>query len=206
MKPMTLDTTQRAGLFTRAGFLSINAGTDADSPTKRGRRVYERLLCGELPMPPANVPPPKAASVAGTTRQHAEEHDKNTCTGFCHALMDPIGFSFEHYDGIGKYRTAEKNLPVDSTGSIDVDGSKHTVKDARELSQLLATSPTVATCFATQWVRYAFKRTETAADQASINDVVAAFGKGNSVADLIAGVVGSRSFRYRTPGTGEMLQ
>jgi hypothetical protein len=206
MKPAMLDANQRAGLFTRAGFLSVNAGTDSSSPTKRGRRVYERLLCGELPNPPNNVPPPKPASAAGTTRQHAEEHDKNSCTGFCHALMDPIGFGFEHYDGIGKFRTSEKGLMVDSSGSIDLDNSKRTFKDARELSQMLAESPTVARCFATQWMRYAFKRTETEADQASINDVVAAFGKGNSVADLIVGVVGSRSFRYRTPGTGENLQ
>jgi hypothetical protein len=206
MKQMALDNTQRAGLFTRAGFLSVNAGTDQSSPTKRGRRVYERLLCGVLPNPPNNVPPPKPASAAGTTRQHAEEHDKNPCTGACHALMDPIGFGFEHYDGIGKYRTMEKNAMIDSSGSIDVDGSNHKFKDARELSLLLADSPTVARCFATQWVRYAFKRNDTEADQASVNDVVAAFGKSNSVADLIVGVVGSRSFRYRTPGAGEKLQ
>jgi hypothetical protein len=206
MKQMALDNSQRAGLFTRAGFLSVNAGTDQSSPTKRGRRVYERLLCGVLPNPPNNVPPPKPASAAGTTRQHAEDHDKNPCTGACHALMDPIGFGFEHYDGIGKYRTMEKNAMIDSTGSIDVDGSNHKFKDARELSLLLADSPTVARCFATQWVRYAFKRNDTEADQASVNDVVAAFGKSNSVADLIVGVVGSRSFRYRTPGAGEKLQ
>jgi hypothetical protein len=205
-KQAMLDASQRSGLFTRAGFLSVNAGTDASSPTKRGRRVYERLLCGVLPTPPNNVPPPKPASAAGTTRQHAEEHDKNPCATACHTIMDPVGFAFEHYDGIGKYRTQEKMLNIDSTGSIDLDGSHRDFKDARELSQLLAASPTVARCFATQWLRYAFKRTETDADQASINDIVAAFGKGNSVADLIVSVVGSRSFRYRTPGSGEKLQ
>jgi hypothetical protein len=205
-KPMVLDGAQRAGLLTRAGFLSVNAGTDASSPTKRGRRVYERLLCGVLPTPPANVPPAKPPSETGTTRQHAEEHNKNPCTGACHTIMDPPGFAFEHYDGIGKYRETEKGAPIDSTGSIDIDGSRRDFKDARDLSQMLADSSTVARCFATQWLRYAFKRTETEADQASINDIVTAFGKANSVADLIVGVVGSRSFRYRSPGAGENLQ
>ena len=45
------------------------------------------------------------------------------CTGACHAAMDPIGFGFERYDGIGRYRTTDQNLPVNSNGSIVLDGT-----------------------------------------------------------------------------------
>ena len=55
-------------------------------------------------------------------------------------------------------------------------------------------------------VRFAFKRDDTDADKASIDAVVAAFAKGSSVKDLMVALAGSRSFRYRIPGTGEMLR
>jgi hypothetical protein len=204
--PGTLDGSQRAGLFTRAGWLSLNAVTDRSSPTKRGHRLYERALCGDLPPPPANVPPPKAATEAGTTRQHMEEHDKNACATACHSIMDPIGFGFENYDGVGKYRTTDNRLPVDSTGSITIDGTAHPFKNAIELSGILAASDTVNRCFSTMWLRYATKRNELAADQASLNDSFSAFTKAGSISDLMVAVAGSRTFRYRSPAMGEVLK
>ena len=204
--PGMLDGNQRAGLLTRVGFLAVTGATNASHPIKRGHKIHERLLCGTLPPPPNNVPPAKPPTVAGTTRQHVEEHDKMPCAVACHKIMDPIGFAFEHYDGIGKYRDQDNSLPVDSTGSIEVDGVEKPFTDAKSLSQILASSTEVAQCFATMWLRYGFKRLDTSADRASLESVDAAFAKANSVTDLLVGLVGSRSFRYRTPGVGEKLQ
>jgi hypothetical protein len=206
MKPMTLSATERAGLLTRAEFLTVTGSTDGSHPVKRGRRIYERLLCGQLPPPPNDVPPAQPASAGGTTRERFEAHDKNPCTGACHGIMDGLGYGFEHYDGIGRYRTTDNGGPVDSRGKVDLDGGSHDFADARELSQLLAASPTVARCFATQWLRYTFKRIETESDRASLDAVTAALGRGNSIKDMLVGIVGTKSFRYRTPSNGEKLQ
>jgi hypothetical protein len=206
MKPMGLDGNQRSGLLTRAGFLTVTGATDGSHPVKRGRRIYERLLCGQLPTPPADVPPAAPASAGGTTRQRFEVHDKNDCAKGCHGIMDPLGFAFEHYDGIGKYRTMDNGGVVDSSGTLDLDGKSHTFKDARDISQLLAASPTTARCFATQWMRYTFKRFETEADRASLDAMTAALGNGNNIRDMLVALAGARSFRYRTPSTGEKLQ
>jgi hypothetical protein len=206
MKQVNLDANQRSGLLTRAGFLTVTGATDGSHPVKRGRRVYERLLCGVLPNPPADVPPAAGASSGGTTRQRFEIHDKNSCTGGCHVVMDKLGFAFENFDGIGKFRTMDNGGMVDATGSLQLDNATKSFKDARELSQILAASPTVATCFATQWMRFAFKRNETEADRASLTAVVTALGRAGSVKDMLVGMTSSRSFRYRLPGTGEKLQ
>ena len=200
------DPLKRAGLLTRAGFLTVTGATDGSNPVKRGRRVYERLLCGVLPAPPKDVPPAPDASTGGTTRARFERHDKNPCTGACHSIMDPLGFAFEHYDGIGKYRDMDNGGTVDASGSIDLDGSAHAFNGAVDLSKALAGSASVARCFATQWVRYAFKRSDTEADHASIDTVTAALNKSNSITDMLVGLVGTKSFRYRTPTTGEKLQ
>jgi len=74
------------------------------------------------------------------------------------------------------------------------------------MMQLLSTSQEAHTCFATQWARFAYRRNETDADQASINAIAAAFTKTNTVTDLLVGVTGSRSFRYRNPAVGEAQQ
>jgi hypothetical protein len=205
-KAVTLNASQRGGLLTLAGFLAVTGAADGSSPVRRGHAIYTRLLCGMVPNPPANVPPVKPPAAGLTTRQRFEEHDKNACTGGCHAAMDPIGFAFEHYDGVGQYRTTDQNLPVDSSGSIALDGQTQAVPDAIALGKLLAASPQVQSCFATQMMRYALGRWDVAADAASIQAAQSAFKTGGlDVRKLMTGVAASRTFRYRSPAAGEVL-
>ena len=71
---------------------------------------------------------------------------------------------------------------------------------------MLAQSPQVQECFATQWMRYALNRWDTSADLASIQGATSTFQAGGlNMRDLIAAVATSRTFRYRTPGAGEIL-
>ena len=201
---MSLDPTQRAGLMTRVGFLTVTGSPTGSHPVKRGRKVYERFLCGTLPPPPNNVPPTKPASAGGTTRQRFEEHDQNPCAQGCHSLMDPLGFPFEHYDGIGRYRTIDNGLPVDSSTSLDVDGTTHAIADAIDLSKVLAESPTAQGCFTAQWARFAMLRDLTDADRYSIQTAQTAFKQsGLKVPDMLLGVASSRSFLYRSLAEGE---
>jgi hypothetical protein len=201
-----LDASQRSGILTQAGFLTLTGATDGSNPVKRGRKVFERILCGVLPPPPPNVPPPQPASAGGTTRQRFSIHDSQECAKGCHTVMDPIGFGFEHYDGIGRYRTEDNGLPVDSVSKLTLDGKEQKFADAVELSKMLAASTDARGCFVTQWARYAWSRGETKADTASLQNAAAAFINGNeSVRELIKGVALSRSFRYRSPADGETL-
>jgi hypothetical protein len=204
---MSLDPTQRAGLMTRAGFLTVTGSPTGSHPVKRGRKVYERFLCGILPPPPNNVPPAKPASAGGTTRQRFEEHDKNPCAAGCHTIMDPLGFPFEHYDGLGQYRTMDNNLPVDSSTTVNLDGATHTVADAIDMSKLLAESPTAQNCFAAQWARFALVRDAIEADRYSIQNAQTAFTKsGLKVPDMLISVASSRTFLYRSIAAGEVTQ
>jgi hypothetical protein len=207
LKQANLDGNQRAGLLTQAAFLTVTGGTDGSHPVKRGKKIYERLLCGVLPPPPADVPPPKPASAGGTTRQRFDEHGKEACAAGCHGLMDTLGFAFENYDGIGKFRTKDNGGNVDATGTFQLDGSMKSFNDARDLVKVLASSATVRSCFATQWARFAFRRNETDGDRASLAAIEGAFGQNsNNIQDLLVGVAGARSFRYRASADGEKLQ
>jgi hypothetical protein len=205
-KAVTLNASQRGGLLTLAGFLAATGAADGSSPVRRGHAIYTRLLCGALPDPPAKVPPVQPPMAGLTTRQRFEQHDQNACTGSCHSAMDPIGFAFEHYDGIGQYRTTDQNLPVDAAGSIMLDGRSQTFSDGVQLGGMLATSSQVQSCLATQVTRYALNRWDVAADAASIAAATSAFVSGGlDVRALMTAVATTRTFRYRSAAPGEVL-
>jgi hypothetical protein len=200
-----LNPLQRAGFFTQASFLTLNGSSDGSNPVRRGHAIYTKLLCRELPPPPANVPPPRPASSGGTTRQRFEEHDTNLCAKACHTAMDQIGYAFENYDGIGKYRTTENGLPVDATGTLSLDGVDQSFKDAVSLIGLLEKSNEVRRCFATEWFRFAVLRPDQPEDLASLASIAGAFKADTAtMQDLMGAVASARSFRYRQLSPGEM--
>jgi hypothetical protein len=112
--------------------------------------VFERLLCGERPTVPKDVPTLVAASPGvKTTRQRYEEQHMaagGDCRG-CHRLFDPLGFGFEHYDEAGRYREQEMGLPIDSSGSF-TGGSAElaTFSGLDELAKKLAAQQKVGLC------------------------------------------------------------
>jgi len=116
----------RRGLLGQSSFLLVTSVANRTSPVSRGKWVLENLMGTPAPLPPPNVPPldtdgsaPQAASV----RQRMEEHRKNPTCAACHKIMDPIGFSLENFDLIGRYRTSDAGVPIDATSQL-VDGTK----------------------------------------------------------------------------------
>jgi hypothetical protein len=202
-----LDPAQRAGILTRAGFLTVTGATDGSHPIKRGIKIYRELMCRQLiPPPGVEIPPPEPASAGGTTRERFARHAENECAT-CHLVIDPLGFAFERYDGIGRYRDMDNGAPVDSSSSTTLDGVAVSFNDAVGLSQALAASAEVQGCFAKQWTRYALDRLEVDLDQASIAGATQVFTQnGLSIRSLIAALATSRSFRYRSLSAGEISQ
>jgi hypothetical protein len=159
-----------------------------------------------LPPPPPDVPEPKPPADGLTTRERFAEHGQQQCAAACHSIMDPLGFAFENYDGLGKYREMDAGKPVDATGSVPLDGATKSFKNARELTRLLADSAEARRCFATQLSRFAWNRNDDGggADRHSIDTAVAAFdSSGHSIKDLLVAITRARSFRYRQPALGE---
>jgi hypothetical protein len=204
---MDLDPAQRKGLLTQPAFLTVFGAVDGSHPVKRGHALYERLLCGHLPPPPNEVPPARPASAGGTTRERFADHANNECGRACHDLIDPLGFAFEHYDGIGRYRTTDNGKPVDASGEVRLDGEKKPFANALELTDHLAASQEVQACVASQWLRFALSRPDTDDDAGSVAHAAAAFtASGADLRELMVAVATSRSFRYRKPDAEEVLK
>jgi hypothetical protein len=204
-QPATLPSAQRGGLLTLAGFMA-NMGSEVGSqPPRRGKFVVTRLQCVPLPPPPPNVPKESPPTPNVTTRQRFEQHSMNPCATACHTQIDPTGFPFEHYDGIGAYRDTDSNQPVNSQTTLTIDGKSVTVANAMELEAALAKSATVHSCLTTQWLRYALRRIETSDDTASLQAATAQFKTTDNLRDVIVSLAKSRTFRFRNPAPGEVL-
>jgi hypothetical protein len=206
MQPVTLDV-NRAGFLTMPAFLAVNGASNDSNGIYRGHAIFMQLLCNAL-TPPANVmiPTPPPPLPGQTMRQVLDVHGSNPCAAACHSQMDPFGFAFENYDGIGQYRTTDNGAAVNSVVTVSLDGTMQTVNNGVQLATLLSTSNEARQCFATQWARYAVGRPDTADDAASIGDAYSTFASNKfNVRNLLVGIATSRTFRFRTPAAGEML-
>jgi len=116
----------RRGLLGQASFLLVTSVANRTSPVARGKWVLENLLGTPPPLPPPNVPPldtDASAKQPTSVRQRMEQHRGNPVCASCHKIMDPIGFSLENFDLIGKYRTKDGDDSIDTLGQL-VDGTK----------------------------------------------------------------------------------
>ncbi len=148
-----LDGDTYGGLLTQGSLLATWALPTTSSPVHRGVLVRERILCQDLPPPPANLdtsPPPMDASLS--TRERYGDHAAVPACAACHDLIDPIGFGLEHYDGVGRWRETDGEHTIDASGEIV--GSPHTTATfdgAMALGALLGRSPDVQACYARMW-------------------------------------------------------
>lgn len=106
----------RGGILGLAATLAKQSGASRTSPILRGNWVSEVILGERLPRPPKDVPPlPDESATAGlTTRQLIVRHTNDPRCSGCHVRIDPFGFSLEGFDAIGRRRTTDGDLPVDT--------------------------------------------------------------------------------------------
>jgi hypothetical protein len=120
-RKVSLQGTPRRGVLTQASVLTVTSNPTRTSPVKRGKWVLENLLAQPPPPPLPNVPPLSEAKedvAAATLRQRMERHRQDPICASCHAQMDPIGFSLEHFDGIGAWRDKEGAFAIEDSGEL----------------------------------------------------------------------------------------
>ncbi len=205
-RSVTLPKTERSGILTLAGVMAAHADENESSPILRGKFVREHIMCDPIPPPPGGVPdlaPPKAGL---SKKDRFAMHRTGTCSG-CHALMDPIGFGFEHYDNVGKFRMTDNNAPVDSSGTVsNLDGMDETFASALELTGFLAKSPQVAECLMRQFFRFGLSKKEGDSDEQTLSEIFSGFGStGFDVREMLVSLLNSEIVTHRMPNTEEVL-
>jgi len=193
----------RLGVLSHGSVLGAYAYSDQSSPVRRGVFVREHLLCQTLPTPPANAGGIPEVDPRATTRERFRQHsDSPACRG-CHALIDPVGFGFERFDALGRFRSTENGQPIDSSGDLtDVErlgaGTHAPFDSVSGLAPLLASSPNAKSCFARQMWRFAKGSEESGADRCGIQAVAKGFvDSGGDIRQLMIAIATSDAFLER---------
>ena len=204
LTPVEMPSEERMGLLTQPALMALLSHPDQSSPIQRGIFVRERILCEELPDPPADViiEPPDPDPNATTRERFAAHTEDPSCQG-CHMLIDPIGFGFEGYDEVGRYRTEENGLPIDISGELlythfseEIEGEFH---GAVELAEKLASTEQVSDCLTENWFTWAHGRAPThEADECNLAKAQTDFILADhDIVELLISFATSDGFRYR---------
>ena len=190
---------KRVGFFSQIAYLTLNGHNDEPSSILRGVTLNLDVLCATLG-PPATVIPSIPPLEPGQTNRQRIDKLTGTCGQSCHNdMINPLGFAFEHFDGMGQWRDTENGgLTIDSSGSyVFADGVTRTWNDAAGLMQVLASTPQTHTCFAKKLASYGLQRTVTPNDMPLLTSMTSAgmTSGTNSEKQLIIQLVRSDAFR-----------
>lgn len=192
--------TTRTGLLTTGASLMANGTATRTSPTLRGVFVLEHLLCQHAPSPPGNVDDELPEVEMGekiSLRDQLEQHRAEVVCSGCHALFDPLGMTFEHFDGMGIYRTKDRGFDIDPSG----DYYGRPLQDVHDVATLLVEDARTDACLVERFLSFATGHDIDKRDQKGfVIDLTEQYTANNhSFLTLVEGVVLSKAFRTLRP-------
>ena len=135
-QPVKMDAEQRGGVLTHPFVLATFSYTKSSSPIHRGVFVTRNILGLML------KPPPMAIAFMDdkfdpsfTMREKVTELTSKPACMSCHVTINPLGFSFERFDAVGRVRATDNKKPVDPTSDYTTsDGNVIKLTGARDVA------------------------------------------------------------------------
>jgi hypothetical protein len=188
-----LDPAQRAGILTQPSLLATMAKDDNTDPVRRGKFVWEQILCRSIQSPsPDIVAKFQPMDMSKTARERFMQHRNDPVCATCHNTLDPLGLPYEHYDGMGMWRDTDRGMAIDATGSVDANA----FDGIPQLAQQLVNMPEARTCYLAQWFRFSSGRLNGDDDQAFLDWLTGKFTPDRKMVDMVVDLVQSDNFRY----------
>ena len=190
---------RRGGLMSHGTLLSLGNKFGDTSPTERGKAVWTRLLCQEIPPPPPDVDsglPPSGGPASACKEQRYDMREKAECAS-CHAILDSIGFGLENYGPAGEWRVQEPDRPECSIrGEGELVGSEP-FAGAAALGTLLVETGQLEGCFMQNVYQFAVGRSVSDEDAPMIAAMTETFEDHDDFVRLIRAFAISEGFRHR---------
>jgi len=188
----------RGGLLRQGSVLTVTSYATRTSPVIRGNWILGNLLGSPPPPPPAIVPALRESTISDSLpmRSRLAEHRANAACASCHNLMDPVGFSLENFDAIGRWRNAEDGQLIDAAGGLP-DGSQFVGVEGLEAG-LLKRPELFAGTMAEKLLTFALGRGLEPVDAPAVRKIVRdAQANDYRFSSIILGVINSMPFTMR---------
>lgn len=201
---LNLDDARRGGILGMGGVHLLTSYPNRTSPVLRGGWVLETLLGVRVPSPPPDVPelPTKKGSKKLTAKESLALHRKNPACSACHNLMDPVGFSLENYDVLGRWRDEENGQLIDTTARLPSGENFRGLQGLRDL--IVQRQDEFLHHLASKLLGYALGRSLSDRDDCTIQQIVQTVKNDDLKArTLIREVVLSVPFRMHQKPDGQ---
>jgi hypothetical protein len=189
---------QRGGLLRHGSILTVTSYATRTSPVIRGKWILENLLGTPPPPPPPDVPTLQDNTVSAKlpVRERLAQHRADAACASCHNLIDPVGFSLENFDAVGRWRNVENDRPVDASGGLPdgrrFDGVEGLEIGLRELSDVFVGT------LSEKLLTYALGRGIESEDGPAIREMTRTAKESDyRFSALILGIVNSPPFQMR---------
>jgi len=196
---VTVADSARRGILGHGSIHTLTSVATRTSPVTRGKWILTNLLGLPPPTPPPNVPAIEASATGQpqTLREQMTRHRRDPVCAACHQIMDPFGFVLESFDGVGRWRSADRGLPIDTTDVL-FDGTA--VANVDELRAfLLSKKDLFLQTLTERLMTYALGRSIEVADMPVIRSILRESSSSDyRFSSIINGIVKSPSFRMRT--------
>jgi hypothetical protein len=200
------DAPHRAGVLTHPYLLASFAYTSDSSPIHRGVMISRSLLGRALRPPPEAVSPLAADLHANlTTRERVAFQTKSEACIVCHGMINPLGFTLENFDAVGRFRDKDRGKPVDSRGEyLARDGKTVKFGSVRDLAKFLSESDETHAAFVSQLFHHMVKQPIRAYQPELQTELQKSFEKsGCNMRKLAAQIVASSALTAARPNTNQ---
>ncbi|RLT14542.1 MAG: DUF1588 domain-containing protein [Planctomycetota bacterium] len=157
---VAMPTERAAGVLSHPFVQAYYAYHDSGSPIHRGVFLARRVL-GRSLRPPidAIIPASEETDPGLTTRQRVAKQTSGAMCQSCHRIINPLGFAFENYDAIGRFRAEENGKPIDAAGAYVTSlGDQVEFNSSKQLGDFLAASPEVHQAIVKQLFQFFVKQ------------------------------------------------
>jgi len=151
---------RRSGVLTHPYLLSALAYNRTTSPIHRGVFLSRSIVGVNLKNPAVAVAFEDAKfDPSLTMREKVSSLTKNTACAGCHGVINPLGFTLENFDALGRWRTQENKKPVDAAVDFDAEeGVSLHFSGAVDVANHAVNSAHAHESFVTQLFLYAVKQ------------------------------------------------
>ena len=196
---VTVQDENRRGLLGQASLLTLTSYANRTSPVLRGQWILTNILGLPPNPPPPNVPNLKESSDFSnptSLRERLEQHRAVMPCAGCHRVMDPVGFALENFDAVGRWRSKDDGVAIDSSGTL-FDGT--TTNGPAALRKALTARPEIFMGVLTEkLLMYALGRGIQYSDMPAIRQILKESAKNNyRFSSVVTNIVKSVPFQMK---------